>query len=196
MRVEFKRFAFVTMAGLLWLSACETTTVKLPDWPGSKSADTTGSVPVAVADPDVTGSMPGAAPKLIQDNMTPSAPNDDLSVGKEQFRQGNYGMAEKQCRKAVEASPRSADAWLCLAASYDRLKRWDLADRAYGQLVKLVGRTAAVLNNIGYSYMLRGDMRRARTVLLEARALDPANPFVQNNLALLAETARSGEGVR
>jgi Flp pilus assembly protein TadD len=44
--------------------------------------------------------------------------------------------------------------------------------------------------------MLRGDMRRARKVLLEARALDPANPFVQNNLSLLAETARSGEGLR
>lgn len=196
MKVEFKRFAFVIMAGMLWLAGCETTTVKLPDLPGLKSAETTGSVPAVAADADVTGSVPGAAPKLIQDNMTPSAPNDDLSVGKEQFRQGNYGMAEKHCRRAVEASPRAADAWLCLAAAYDRLKRYDLADRAYGQLVKLVGRTAAVLNNIGYSYMLRGDMRRARTVLLEARALDPANPFVQNNLSLLAETARSGEGIR
>ncbi|RAI45318.1 hypothetical protein CH341_04695 [Rhodoplanes roseus] len=128
--------------------------------------------------------------------MTPSAPNDDLSVGREQFRQGNYGMSEKMCRRSVEQSPKSADAWLCLAASYDRLKRFDLADRAYLQLIRLVGRTAAVLNNMGYSYMLRGDYRRARATLNEAASRDPANPFVQNNLALLAEATATKEGIR
>ncbi|MFL9827476.1 tetratricopeptide repeat protein [Rhodoplanes sp. SY1] len=196
MTTEFQRFAFVSVAGLLWLSACETTAVKLPELPSFGRSEATGSVPVVVADADVTGSTAGAAPKLLQDDMTPSAPNDDLSVGREQFRQGNYGNAEKYCRRSVEQTPKSADAWLCLAASYDRLKRFDLADRAYLQLIRIVGRSAAVLNNMGYSYMLRGDYRRARATLNEAATKDPGNPFVQNNLALLAEATATKEGIR
>ncbi|MDC7785805.1 tetratricopeptide repeat protein [Rhodoplanes sp. TEM] len=196
MRAEFQRFAFVTVVGLLWLTGCETTSVKLPELPSFGQTDVTGTVPVAIADGDITGSTGGTSPKLVQDNMTPSAPSDDLSVGREQFRQGNYGMAEKHCRRAVEQSPKSADAWLCLAAAYDRLKRFDLADRAYLQLIRLTGRTAAVLNNMGYSYMLRGDYRRARATLNEAAGKDPANPFVQNNLALLAEATATKEGIR
>ncbi|CAL8978993.1 tetratricopeptide repeat protein [Rhodoplanes serenus] len=196
MSIEVHRFAFVALSGLLWLAGCETTAVKLPELPGAAPAAVAVGTPAPVADVDITGSTAGADPKLLPDNMTPSLPNDDLSVGKEHFRQGQYGMAEKMCRRAVEAAPRSAEAWLCLAASYDRLKRFELADRAYGQLIKITGRTPAVLNNIGYSYILRGDYRRAHATLLAAEAGDPANPFIRNNLALLAEVTRTKEGVR
>ena len=86
-------------------------------------------------------------------------PNDDLSVAKQQFRLENYGLAERYFRRAVEARAGDAEAWLGLAASYDRLKRFDLADRAYDQLVRLVGPTPEVLNNQGFSYILRGGLR-------------------------------------
>ena len=48
----------------------------------------------------------------------------------------------------------------------------------------------AILNNQGYSYLLRGDYRHAREKLAAARDLDPGNPFIQNNLDLLANSAR------
>ena len=48
-------------------------------------------------------------------------PNDDLSLAKQYYRQGNYGLAERYFRRAVESGPRDAEAWLGLAASYDRL---------------------------------------------------------------------------
>jgi Flp pilus assembly protein TadD len=53
-----------------------------------------------------------------------------------------------------------------------------------------------VLNNQGYSYMLRGDYVRARTKLAEARALDPKSPYIQNNLKLLAESSRKGKAIQ
>jgi Flp pilus assembly protein TadD len=96
----------------------------------------------------------------------------------------------------VEAGPRDAEAWLGLAASYDRLKRFDLADRAYKQLYAMLGRTPELLNNQGYSYMLRSDYAHARTTLLEAQAKDPHNPYIANNLALLAESIRTHRAVR
>jgi Tfp pilus assembly protein PilF len=198
MRVGVNRVAFVIAACLVWLTACETTSVKLPEILGGSpqpaaEAEATGSVPA----PSVTaGPPPAAEPDLLPRNYTPSSPSDDRSVAKENFRQGNYGLAERYFRRAVEAAPKDAEAWLGLAASYDRLKRFDLADRAYDQLVKLLGPTPIVLNNIGYSYMLRGDYVRARETLLSAQAKDPGNPYIQNNLALLEESVRGRKAVR
>src|SRR4249920_530460 len=166
MSVGVKRSVVVAMVGLVWLTGCETTSVKPPDflnWNGEKqAADTTGSIggPRGVGDKG-----PPAEP--VPPAM-PSSPNDDLSLGRMNFTQGNYGLAERYYRRAVESGPREADAWLGLAASYDRLRRYDLADRAYNQLYGLVGRTPEILNNQGYSMMLRGDFAHARTILMEA----------------------------
>ena len=76
-------------------------------------------------------------------------------------------------------------AWLGLAASYDQMKRWNLADRAYAQALKITGPTPEFLNNRGYSYLLRGDVRRASEDLSLAAAKDPENEHIQNNLKSL-----------
>lgn len=76
------------------------------------------------------------------------------------------------------------------------MRRWDLADRAYDQALKIAGPTSEILNNQGYSLMLRGDYRRARTVLLQAQAQDPANPYIRNNLELLEASYRKGKAIQ
>ena len=55
---------------------------------------------------------------------------------------------------------------------------------------KLGGASAEILNNWGYSYMLRGERARAREILLRAQAQDPGNPYVKNNLELLEAGVR------
>ena len=201
MSVGVKRSVVVAFVGLLWLTGCETTSVKAPEflnWNGEKQKDT--------AD-DATGSIGGShdgwhlfgdkgPPAQPVPPAMPSTPNDDLSLGRMNFKQGNYGLAERYFRRAVESGPREADAWLGLAASYDRLRRYDLADRAYNQLYGLVGRTPEILNNQGYSMMLRGDYAHARTILMEARAKDPNNPYIANNINLLEESVRTKKAVR
>jgi Flp pilus assembly protein TadD len=109
----------------------------------------------------------------------------DLTAGKAQFRSANYGLAEQHFRKAVELRADNAEAWMGLAASYDQLGRFDFADRAYDQLLKVAGRRPEVLNNMGYSQLLRGNKKKARQLLNEARTgmADPA--VVEANLALL-----------
>lgn len=110
---------------------------------------------------------------------------DDVAIGKQHFRAENYGLAEMHFRRAAEARRDDAQAWNGLAASYDKLKRWELADRAYAQVEKLTGATPDFLNNRGYSYMLRGDLRRASADLSRAAAADPGNERIQNNLRTL-----------
>jgi Flp pilus assembly protein TadD len=116
---------------------------------------------------------------------------DDLGLGKFHFRAQNYGLAEMHFRRAVETTPGNAEGWIGLAASYDQLKRWELADRAYAQAFKITGPTAAFLNNRGYSYLLRGDVRRASQDLSQAAAKDPQNERIRNNLKTLDSRARS-----
>lgn len=115
---------------------------------------------------------------------------DDVSLGKHYYRTGNFGLAEKHFRAAAESQPHNAEAWLGLAAAYDQLRRFDLADRAYAQAIRIVGERVEIINNQGYSYMLRGDYRRARERLMLANVKAPDNPQVQANLQLLAK--RSG----
>jgi Flp pilus assembly protein TadD len=80
--------------------------------------------------------------------------------------------------------------WIGLAASYDRLGRFDLADQAYAAATKLEGVTVRLLNNEGYSYMLRGDLKAARAKFQSALKLDPNNQTTLNNIKLLNDSTR------
>ncbi len=108
-----------------------------------------------------------------------------LEKAKENFRNGEYGLAERYYRQAVEERRNNVEAWLGLAASYDHLKRFDEADRAYKVVTHMAGHSPAVLNNLGYHYMLKGEFAKAERTLREAEAKDPTNPFIKNNLVLL-----------
>jgi tetratricopeptide (TPR) repeat protein len=196
------RVVVATVACLLWLNGCETST-KLGDLFQSKTADTTAGIPPpsSEGDPAATGGIRPPPPSDLQPDAVPQGllgndPNDDLNLGKKQFRAANFGLAERHFRRAVELHPRDLEAWIGLAASYDRLRRFDLADRAYDQAAKIAGPSAELLNNWGYSYMLRGDYRRARETLLQAQATDPANPYIKNNLDLLEASFRKGKAVQ
>src|SRR5450631_4298427 len=161
------------------------------------SSDTPGAEANASAPADGTEANALAAPgdEAADKRLLGADPNDDLSLGKKQYRAKNYGVAEKHFRRAVELHPRDAEAWLGLAASYDRLRRFELADRAYNQAVGIVGPTSEILNNQGYSYMLRGDYKRARAKLDDAQRKDPGNRFVANNIQLLEESSRLGKAI-
>ena len=190
MSAKAGRVAAITALSLMWLAGCETTSSLNP----FKLASATGP-DAPVADTDTTGSVPLLGEPPATPELLGADPNDDLSVGKKYFRQGSYGLAERQFRKVVELQPKDAEAWLGLAASYDQLKRFDLADRAYVQAIRLVGATPEILNNQGFSYLLRGEYGRARTTLLAAQAKDPASPYIRNNLQLLDQSARKKKGV-
>ena len=162
------------------------------DKTASADTDTTGSVLTQPAEHPIDEPVaPLSRPGLVGDD-----PNDDLQLGKKYFRANNFGLAEKSFRLAVEKHPNDAGAWVGLAASYDRLHRFDLADRAYAQAIRLIGPTVEILNDQGFSYMMRGDYARAHKKLEEARAKDPANPYVQANLRLLEESYHNGQGIQ
>ena len=118
-------------------------------------------------------------------------PSDEpVKLGMQRFYEGNFGLSQQYFQDAVEKTPKDATAWVGLAASYDRLGRFDLADRSYAAAAKLVGHTTNILNDEGYSYMLRGDLIKARAKFDAALRLDPGNAAATNNLALLNQSTR------
>jgi tetratricopeptide (TPR) repeat protein len=192
MRSGIARTLVIAAAGA-WLAACSST----HNLANSSNPQATAAVDPVSGTPETTGSVPPplGVPAASEPGLLGSDPHDDLSLGKKQYRANNYGLAEQHFRHAVELHPNDAEAWLGLAASYDQLRRFDLADRAYKQATRILGPTVEILNNEGYSYMLRGDYKRARTKLRAAQRKDPGNKYVANNLKLLNESWRKGKGI-
>jgi tetratricopeptide (TPR) repeat protein len=210
MSIRVARVLIVMAACLTGLGACSSST-KLGDLlkPNSSTAanDTAANDTGNAAQPaEVTGSFvtqpaePGPSGEPVAPLSKPGHlgddPNDDLQLGKRYFRSNNFGQAEKSFRTAVEKRPNDAEAWVGLAASYDRLHRFDLADRAYTQAIHIVGETAEILNDQGFSYMLRGDYTRAHKKLQQAQAKDPSNPYVHANMQLLEESYHDGSAIQ
>lgn len=218
--------ALLPVACLLWLAGCESSSkigslihpAGSPEATASAS-DITATTPNAASETatpgpeaanaaapaDVTGAVFAPTARNGAPEPPPLGPwsaaedaNDELSLGKRHFREGNYGLAQLHFRRVVERervpAQRKAEAWIGLAASYDRLKRFDHADRAYKAAIAIVGLTPEVLNNQGYSYMLRGDYIRARAKFTQALEKDPTNPYIQNNIELLEGSMRTGGG--
>jgi tetratricopeptide (TPR) repeat protein len=204
MRIPAARILIVVAAGFVGLAGCSTApkfgdtaasqdSAKNSDPSSAADNDTTGTIVTQPAEPGPSGEpvAPMSKPGLLGDD-----PNDDVQLGKKYFRSNNFGLAEKSFQSAVEKHPNDADAWVGLAASYDRLHRFDLADRAYSGAERIVGKTVEILNDEGFSYMLRGDYPRAQKLLLQAKAKDPANPYVQANLQLLDDAYHDGKAVQ
>src|SRR5262245_36178822 len=169
MRPVLAIFAFGAL--LLMMTGCNTT-CSTPDCAPL-------AVPVVADGPPTTGKVQDAADVKYYRSDEP------LRMGIEQFNRGNFGIAERYFRDAVEKAPKDPTAWIGLAAAYDRIARFDLADRAYKMAIRLTGETTEILNNQGYSYMLRGDLGAARRKFLRAYQLEPNNPTIANNLQLL-----------
>jgi tetratricopeptide (TPR) repeat protein len=188
----------VVAACLGGLSACSSWTNlnqldgKAGNPAAAPAAEATGSIVTQPAEPDHTVPPgPLAVPGHPGDD-----PNDDVQRGKRYFRANDFGLAEKSFRAAAEKYPRDPEAWVGLASSYDRLRRFDLADRAYAEAIRLVGPTPEILNDQGFSYMLRGDYERAGRALRQAQSKDPGNPYIQANLQLLEESYHTGKPVK
>jgi Flp pilus assembly protein TadD len=193
MEARASRILVAAAACLLLLGGCESST-RLGD-PNPEASQGVASEP----EPAVTGSVRKTPAEKKPETVAKGPPGkseNELALGKKQFGAGKFAMAERHFRRALELNPRDLEAWLGLAACYDNLRRFKLADRAYDEAVKIAGPTAEILNNRGYSYLLRGDYPRARETLSEAQGKDPANAYIKNNIELLEASVQKNKAIQ
>ena len=135
-------------------------------------------------------------PVLAMDGQHLDA-SDPVERGRALVLTGQYGLAIEGLSEAVTRDPGNARALSLLAVSYAQLRRFDLADRYHAQALEIDSSSVVVLNNWGYSYLVRGDGGRATDLLARAAAANDGRSIVTANLALArgdnAETSSSGE---
>jgi Flp pilus assembly protein TadD len=147
-----------------------------------------GFVAIAAAGCSSLGGSFGETARALPDppELQYVAADQVLPQARKNFRQNNFGYSAAYYRRALELTPNNEEALIGLAASYDRLRRFDLSDRVYAQWARVAGASVQYYNNLGYSYMLRGNLPAARASFLKAQDLAPNNPVVDNNLELLS----------
>ena len=107
-----------------------------------------------------------------------------LAQGREHFAVGNYGIALDSFNAAVNLDPQSIRALNGLAASYDKLGRFDLAQRYYSNALALDPNSSVTLNNAGYSQLLQRNVEKALRMFELAAIHDPESSRIEANIEL------------
>jgi Flp pilus assembly protein TadD len=105
---------------------------------------------------------------------------------------GNSAPARTLLRTAISSGRASWQTWNAMGVLCDGEGDWDGADAAYASADELSPDQPEVLNNHGWSLILRGEWAGAVLVLQKARELDPRSERIANNLEL-AQAAVSAD---
>ncbi len=145
-------------------------------------------LPVALASTILLAGCGGGSMQQVSDLRAagPNAVISDYEAGKLHFGEGRIGLALKSFHEAKRQDPTSVPTLNALAASYDRIQRFDLAQVYYDKALAIEPQSAQTLNNIGYSMLLRGDRTGALAYFDKAKTIDPLNMVVAANMARLA----------
>ena len=97
---------------------------------------------------------------------------------------GRLADAKPLADCAVSAGNPSWRAWDTRGVLADLMHDWPLADECYSRARQLAPKQARVINNQGWSKLLRGDWAAAVPLLERAAALDNKSGRIANNLQL------------
>jgi Flp pilus assembly protein TadD len=114
-------------------------------------------------------------------------PDDALMLeraGIAALKSGAVDEALPLVTRATKANGASWRAWNAYGVLSDLGRDWTRADNAYDRALQLAPREADVVNNRGWSQLLRGDWPAAVKDFELAAALDPNSPRIANNLEL------------
>ena len=121
-------------------------------------------------------------------------PNDARSAeraGIATLMVGDLRSASIFIRRAISFGHASWQGWNALGVLCDLERDWDGADAAYATADELSPDRAEVLNNHGWSLILRGEWAIAAQILEKAAQLDPKSSRIANNLDLARAAVES-----
>jgi Flp pilus assembly protein TadD len=116
-----------------------------------------------------------------------STPKDPLlaeRAGIAALRTGNVKTAIVLLDRATAVPTPSWRAWNARGAAADLQHDWPKADEAYLNADRLAPNQAEIINNHGWSQLLRGNWRDASVEFDRAAKLDPKSKRIANNLEL------------
>jgi len=107
--------------------------------------------------------------------------------GKQLTHHGRAADGERTLRRLVEAGKADWRVHSALGSALDQQGKFTEARQQYDVALQAGARKLSVLNNIGMSYMLEGDLKAAEATLRDASSLPDGDsePRVRQNLALV-----------
>jgi len=107
--------------------------------------------------------------------------------GRELAQAGQPGQAEAVLAKAVAAGSTDWKVYSALGSTLDQQAKYTEARDYYQRALKISPNNVAVLNNLGMSYALEGNLKQAEVTLKEASDLPAgkSEPRLRQNLALV-----------
>lgn len=130
------------------------------------------------------------SPNEVYDvKIDPSQP--PLAAAERYMRTGSYVHSLAYYQAVLQQMPQSQEAMLGIAASYSFLGQFKQADQYFQAVKSTFGETAVYHNDLGFSYILRGDLPRAKTHLQKALRAMPNSETIQNNLVAVERLARA-----
>jgi Flp pilus assembly protein TadD len=100
------------------------------------------------------------------------------------LKAGDYTQARILVSKAVSLPGASWRAWNAQGVMCDMERDWACADRAYAEAFVLSPEQPDLLNNKGWSLMLRGEPARALELFEDAAEIDSSDARISNNREL------------
>jgi Flp pilus assembly protein TadD len=114
----------------------------------------------------------------------PKSPFLTERAGIAALRAGEVKTAIPLLDQATSSPSASWRAWNARGAAADLEHDWGKADEAYLNADKLSPNRAEIINNHGWSQLLRGNWRDAETEFERAASLEPKSKRIANNLEL------------
>ena len=128
--------------------------------------------------------------QLLKANPGDRQMNENAGIAA--LRIGEIAVAGPLIDRATPGSGGTWRAWNARGALADLGRDWKAADAAYARAGQIFPEQAEVINNQGWSRLLRGDWRGAVGFFEQAAALDPKSERIANNLEL-ARAALGGD---
>ncbi|HYD69883.1 tetratricopeptide repeat protein [Azospirillum sp.] len=136
----------------------------------------------------------------IDETLKETGPRADLLLERGRVLLAS-GQAERALPPLKEAAGMAPQDWRVaetLGIAYDRLERWDEAAAAYRRALELSPGNPVVLNDLGLSRAMAGDLEEGLRLLRQAAAQPTDRPgvreTVRENIRFLEELRRTGKG--
>src|SRR5689334_17157833 len=115
------------------------------------------------------------------------APDDSRlaeRAGISALKAGKIDIAVGLLDRSTKSPTASWRAWNARGAAADYQHDWATADAGYAKAANLAPDEADILNNMGWSQLLRGDWNKAAALFEQAAARDPKSARITDNLEL------------
>jgi Tfp pilus assembly protein PilF len=129
----------------------------------------------------------------------PQDPNVHYALGWALSAKGLFPQALEAYRETLRLDPKFTEAHNAIGAIYLETGQWDAAIAEFEIVLKdiLYQTPYYVLNNIGWAYYKKGDLRRAIEAYQRAAAMKPDFGMAYYNLGLaLRDNKQNGEAIR